>query len=484
MSRNLISLVLLLIALTLTCTSCLRAPRNFCTIRCEKAEEDLDCIEETEMPPEHPMTLEEVIEFALEHNLDIKAQRWQEWAQCEKRREEWLQTLPSLTLNPYWSERNNLLVSSSQSVTNQPPAPPSISTQRQTKTFDATLMWGVLDFGLSYYQSRQEGNRAHLLMQKHLRDRQNLVLDIYKAYYRAAVNKQMLDRARQILAYFKTRAEALQRQEEDRIVSEWVALAHEDRMIDAEIKLYAYENEYRAGLVELMALMGLPPCRTIELAPLELLDFDEPPFDVCELEQQALCSRPELFQQDRQFDVDCDEVRASILRMFPNAQVFGSYNYDGNKFLMHNDWMTVGIKAAWDLLHLPARSHGLYRSKFAAQFTKDMRISMSVAIMSQVHIAHFNVHDSLEQYRLARQAHQVKQRLLDVAVMIEEAGEFNHDEVLGRQVDAIFAELGAFKAYANVSISLEQLANSIGKPLLFLQPGWYEICMLNEHCME
>ena len=36
-------------------------------------------------------------------------------------------------------------------------------------------------------------------MQKHLRDRQNLILDIYKAYYRAVVNKQMLDRARQIL---------------------------------------------------------------------------------------------------------------------------------------------------------------------------------------------------------------------------------------------------------------------------------------------
>ena len=55
--------------------------------------------------------------------------------------------------------------------------------------------------------------------------------------------------------------------------------------------------------------------------------------------------------------------------------------------------------------------------------------------------------------RLAKQAYQVKQRLLDVATMIEEAGEFNHDEVIGRQVDAIFAELNAFKAFANVPIS-------------------------------
>ncbi len=479
-----ITTALLVFLLVLTCTGCLRPARNFCAIRSEKASEDLDRLDETEMPPEHPMTLEEVIEFALRNNLEIQAQRWQEWAQCEKRREEWLQTLPSLTLNPYWSERNNLLIQSSQSVTPQPPAPPSISTQRQTKTFDATLMWGVLDFGLSYYQSRQEGNRAHLLMQKHLRDRQNLILDIYKAYYRAVVNKQMLDRAREILAFFKARAESLQRQEKDRIVSEWVALAHEDRMIDAEIKLFAYENEYRAGLTELMALMGLPPCRTLELAPMELTDFPAPPDDICELEQQALCSRPELYQQDRQLDVDCDEVRASILRMFPNAQVFGSYNYDGNKFLIHNDWMTIGVKAAWDLLHLPARTHGLYQSKFAAQFTRDTRLALSVAVLSQVNIANYNVHDSMEQYRLAKQAYKIKQRLLDVATMIEEAGEFNHDEVLGRQVDAIFAELNAYKAFANVSISLEQLANSIGKPLLFLHPGWYEICVLNTQCME
>ena len=63
-----------------------------------------------------------------------------------------------------------------------------------------------------------------------------------------------------------------------------------------------------------------PLVAPLELVPMELTDFARPAIRYLRIGTGGSLLRPELYQQDRQFDVDCDEVRASILRMFPNAQ--------------------------------------------------------------------------------------------------------------------------------------------------------------------
>ncbi len=416
---------------------------------------------------DHPLGLEEILEIALEYNLDVRLQELEQAAQCEAIAAERLKQLGRFNVYGELKNRNRNTGSSSDSLTDRPPAPPSYSSEQDTKRADLTYVWSALDFGLSYYQTRQETNGALILKQRHLRARQNLILDVYRAYYRAVVARRAMSKSEDLITSLRERLTHVERQVQERTVSEMRGLLQKDRIIDVEIRLYAFENEYRSAMAELQALMGMPPSCPIELAAIEFEPLDIPELDVCDLEWQALTHRPELLSQDMQVCVDADEVRTSILEMYPNVSLFGGYNHDANKFLVFSNWLSIGARLSYDLLSLPSKQHRITQNRWKHWLTKETRLSMSVGVMTQVHLAYINVQETLTQFRLAKELDDVKNRMWELSIKYEEAGQFDPEDVSDHEIEALFAELNAYKAYANVHVALEQLGNTVGRSLMF-----------------
>lgn len=465
--------------------SCLphRMCPDACVIRENNANTDLEEIYEESCLPDHPVTLAEAIQIALDNNLDVRLQQLELAVQCETYMQDMLREIGQLNAFTELRHRNRNTGSSSQSLTNQPPAPPSISSEQDSRVAELHYVFNILDYGLAYYQARQDLDRYQILRQRHLRARQNLVLDVFRAYYRAAVAKRAVDRAENLIADLKKRQAMIQSEVTERAVSELRGLTQEDRIVDIEIKLYAFRNEYRSAMAELQALMGIPPSSQMEIVALVLDNVEIPKVDISDLEWEALTHRPELFGQDFQVWSDMDEIRRSIINMYPSVALFGGYNHDSNKFLLYHNWWTIGIRAAWDLLSLPSKQHTIYKAWYQRWLSEKTRLSMSMGVLTQVHLAYINVEEALEQYQLAREMQSIKGRKYDLSMKMEEAGQFHSDEVMDFEADALFAELQAYKAYANLQIALEQLGNATGRTLRYSEADiGYQIIEVRQYC--
>lgn len=418
-------------------------------------------------------SLNDVIEVALRYNLDVRLQRLEEIVQCEETWAEALRMLPAIETNGDLSWRNKNTAYTSKVVGDTSPIlisrtnAPTISSEQTTRRFDIAPIFNILDFGLTYYKTRQEANRSLMLKQRHLRARQNLILDIYRAYYRTIVAKRAVDKSEQLISLLSSREEAIEKQILQQVIPELEGLINKDRLVEMKIRLQAYENEYRSAMTELLGLMGAGSHCTIALEDPGLLDVQIEKEAICELENQALRYRPELMSQDIQICIDADEIRRNMLRMFPDLAPYYGYYHDGNTFLVFNNWLSVGLRASYDLLSLPSKSRELNKSKYQKLLNRHVRLSMSMGVITQVNLAYVNVEESVAQYELANELRDVKDRLWQLAEKNRLQGQVSEALVLDRQIEALFAEVNAHKSYGNVQIALEQLANAIGRPQYF-----------------
>ncbi|SCA63877.1 Uncharacterized protein SCG7086_BH_00050 [Chlamydiales bacterium SCGC AG-110-P3] len=449
---------------------CCSAKKNkdWCGIRNSNAECDLQLLHECIVLPNSPMTLNNIISIAFERNLDLIIKQHEHAIQKEIACRDMFKMLPSLTLNGELSGRDNRVSKRSLNLGTGVLGSPSQSTEHTTKKFDATLAWSVLDFGLSFYRARQEHNRSLRICLEHQRTRQNLIFDIIREYWKAVVAWRAVEGAEEIITEAQGRREDLERQVRANVLSEIEALRHEDRLISIQIQLQGFEREYLSAKTELAKLMGLPPGQHFDIHTEIVIktEMDEIP-EIDELEQCALYNRPELFAEDMQQHIMADEVRAAFLKFFPNTTLFSSYNYDGNKFIMHNDWLSAGVKVAWNLLSIPENYHNHKSAKQRVCLARESRLKLSIGVMTQVHLAHLRYLNAQAQFDLSDDLSRVKTHLLQAGKREKQFGVIHGDTILDYKIDALFADINQLRAFAEVQISLEQLNNAIGMPLRF-----------------
>ncbi|MEM1282235.1 MAG: TolC family protein [Chlamydiota bacterium] len=449
-------------------------PPNYEHCRNVNADSDLTRIRNNvELNQTVSYSLNDVIDISLRHNLDVRLQRLEETVQCKETWAEALRMLPAIEANGDLSYRNENTAYTSEVIGNTTPIlisrtnAPTISSEQTTRRFDIAAIFNILDFGLTYYKTRQEANKGLMLRQRHLRARQNLILDIYKAYYRTIVAKRAVDKSQKLISLLSAREETIEKQISQQVIPELEGLLNKDRLVEMKIRLLAYENEHRSAMTELLGLMGAGSHCHIELEDPGLASIDVQKEYICDLENQALRYRPELMSQDIQICIDADEVRRSMLRMFPDIAPYYGYYHDGNKFLVFNNWLGVGIRASYDLLSLPSKCKELSKNKYQKMLNRHVRLSMSMGVITQVNLAYINVEESVAQYELANELMDVKSRLWKLAESNRLSGQVSDAYVLDTQIEALFAEVNAHKAYGNVQIALEQLANAIGRPQYF-----------------
>ncbi|MBB63803.1 MAG: hypothetical protein CMO81_01940 [Waddliaceae bacterium] len=469
---KLISKLMLVTVALISLAGCQAYVPDLAGTRAENSAEDLEKIYNGVSVPDHPITLDEIIQLSLHQNLEIRMQQQELAIQHEIKTAEKLKMLPSLTVNGELSYRDKSTASVSESAIDGTPASiASISTDQTQKKYDITAAWSILDFGLSYYRHRREQNRTLLLKLQHQRLQQNLVFDIVRAYWRTIVARKAAEGAELLIELAAQTQVDLRRQIERKIVSEIEGLTNENRLIDMQIKLAIFKNEYNSAKSELAQFMGLSRDSEFELAAAELLPVGQIAVGLGELELEAVQNRPELFAQDVEEQIQLDDVKATLLRMFPNLNLFGALNGNGDSHLVNSNWLSVGAKTTWNLLSIPSILKEKNAIEERAELVRRTRLQESVAVLTQVHLAFINHLDTVEQYRLAKDLYAVKTRLLEAAKKEQAQGVFHGADILEFEVETLFAKINTLKAYAELQVGLERLGNSVGIPLKYLREG-------------
>ena len=341
-----------------------------------------------------PLTLRQCIEIALKNNLQTRLSELELEVQKELETAEALGMLPELNINDNFTARSNTPASSSEKlVANGRTYGASYSEDKAINYLNIDLLFSVLDFGLAYFNTRQQADRAVMTKFRSERAAQNLVFDVVRAYFKVASAQRAQQLASTLIEQCRSRYEQIYKLSQKRQISPSRAFDESRRFIAMEKQLSAYERSYESACVELRTLMGYYPSAVISVdeSPLDHL----PRYDFLPgielMEQIAILKRPELYETDIQKHINVLELRKTILLMFPNVKLYADWSNSTNSFLYNRSWWELGLRAAYNLLRLPsqiARARAYDKQIDTEEFRA---YAQAVAVMAEVRIAHGNM---------------------------------------------------------------------------------------------
>lgn len=377
--------------------------------------------------------------------------------------------LPNLNAHALWSYRTaNTGASSKSLIPTIPPAPPSVSSEQTVNIWDITCTWKLIDFCIAYFRSTAESNKALALEYEYRRNAQNLMLKVVELYWKLAAEKQNVLQADQLTEQGQSLKERV-----ETMMQKGIIAPDSGSRVLAQLSIYQIQMDdqrknYHRVLADFKKNLGLPPDIEIVLTDAlpDVENFELPP--VQELEQMALVNRPDLYSKDLQDLVASDEVHVALIQLFPEVGPFVSANYDANRFLLFNNWTTIGINTAWNLLAMPLRWQEAKLARKQKTLNHYNRLVIALAVLSQVHLSYALYYDDLDRVQRLKDLHSARNRIFQVAaskLRLHALGEMEHFVV---NFDFFTAEADLRRALADVQGSLEQLNNSIGSPLYFM----------------
>lgn len=465
-SRSMALVALCVVApLALAAQGCSNKPMALEELRRKNAPGDLERHKERQLAFTAPLTRRDVVSFALEHNLDAALEERRLEIQKELATGAWLKLLPNLSADLDYTDRSELPASASTTLsTGEMSDEFTFSSPAEQRVWSLNMAFNALDFGIAYNQAEQAENRVTLTEQQLRRTRQNLALDVTRAYWRCAVAQRAARRAQPLIEDIEDRLQRLEGQMDAQIVPQRTGLSARKEMLQMLMQLREYAREYKAARTELGQLMGLAPSTDFELDPVEfsaLEDYER--YDLPALEEEALLSRPELYQQDQEARIARDETHIAMMRLLPSPNTYFKHSWDDNPHLLSHHWHTLGVRAAWDLLSIPQNISGYRIAKMREELTEQRRAAVGVAVLTQVHLALIQYHDAALGAVDAAELKAVQADLVDVTRSMVEQGKASGSDLLNARLDAFFAEREYAQAFAAYRIQQEQIRNSVGR---------------------
>ncbi|HSK39083.1 MAG TPA: TolC family protein [Arenibaculum sp.] len=416
-------------------------------------------------PVTGPITLEEAVARALKYNLDRRLAVMDAALQQRQLDVASYDMLPRLTASAGYTSRNKETYSISRDRAGVPSdvSDATTSVDQDRATAELALSWNILDFGVSYYQAKQQADRVLITEERRRRVVHSIVQQVRAAYWQAASAQRLQGAVQPVLAEARGALENARAVERQRLRPLLDVLRYQKALVEVVRQLETIEQDLAISKSQLAALMNMPPGETFEIAePVRPLDLPRVPLEVEQMETLALLNRPELREEAYQKRVTALEARKALLRLLPGLSLSGSLNYDGNSFLVNNTWAEAGTRVTWNLLNLLS-APAVMRVQEAQQELADMRrLALSMAALTQVHVGYRQYLRAVDQFERASLLQDIEQRIYENIRILSEDSAERELERIRAGASAIAAELARDRAYADVQNSVSALYVSLG----------------------
>ncbi len=415
-----------------------------------------------------PVTLNDALRYADRYNIDVWVAARERQFQSELVTHALLKLLPELRVGGESSRRSEYDAARSVSLqSGEESLEPSYSAEKDVRRWNISTTWSMIDFGISFFRMRQQASREQIAAERERRLRQNLALEVTRAYWQAVTARAVARRADCVDAEVIGTLEGLRAEMEARTISEVEGLQRETALLEQQEELQRYRRAYLSARAELATLMGLPPGTLLTLAEVDL-SVEPPPIelDLSELEWEALRSRPELYEKDLEVAISRDEARVTLAQMFPNLSLFWRYEGDRNRYLFFDEWQQAGMNVSWNLLALPAQWQQHRALELQTDLIGKRRMAVAVAILTQLHLAAIDCAQADEEHRLRRDIAEKHQRLLAAMAAAAEEGTSHAGQTLEHKLKQIKAQARSLGSLANLMIARARVENTVGRNLV------------------
>lgn len=447
-------------------TGCSVAPRAITPqeVR-DRVENDKAGMYEGQTPIEAPITMEEAVARALKFNLDYRLKKIESALAMGLTDYAKFDMLPQIVASAGYQHRNNLSGGVSVGILDgQVSERPTSSDERNFHTNGIEFSWNVLDFGVSYYRARQQGDQFLIAEERRRKVVQNILQDVRAAYWRALGAQRLNAQADDILQRAAVALNRSREAETQKIIPPGVALAYQRALLDATTLL----NQRRQDLVfakrELAALMNVPPDVDFQIAEASEMALPAAPRgkDIGKLEDMALLQRPELREEDFRKRISADEARKQVLSVLPNFTLGFGPQRTSNDYTYYKSWSQGSANVAWNLMRLASGPALKDVEQFQEKTDATRRMALSMAILTQVRVGAERYAMALEDLRLADQAAQVDTRLAAYTKASVSSKLDSELEFVRTQARAVLGAYQRANAYANAHIAFGRLYNSLG----------------------
>lgn len=429
----------------------------------QRAKSDLASMFKNQEALQGPLTLHEAMARAVKYNLEARLKIMEEALAQRQVDLATFDMLPRMAMSAGYAGRSNVSASSSQSIlTNTQSLEPSTSQDRDRDVADLTMVWNVLDFGVSYVNAKQQGDQRLIVQERRRKVVQTIIQDVRSAYWRAVAAERLLAQIDALMARVDQAKANSQQLGEQRLGDQIATLNYQRALIEATRQLEEQRRALSLAKTELGALINLAPGTKLTLAASNDYSVPELKVDLATLEQQALASRPELREQDYQARISAAEVRKSMLRMLPGLEFSAGGHYDSNSFLSNQSWADYGVKITWNLFNVISAPAAINVAKAGEQVVEARRQAMSMAVLAQLYVANANYNEARRQFATSQQLVSLDGQIVEQLRNRHQAQGIGELELIQGELNALQADLRRDLAYAELRNSYGQVFASAG----------------------
>ena len=429
----------------------------------DRVKSDTERMYTDQAPITAPISMEEAVARALKYNLDYRLKKMESALAMGLTDHASYDMLPQLVASAGYRERSNYSGGTSIGILDgQVSDRPTSSDERSHSLRGIEFSWNALDFGVSYYRARQQGNQFLIAEERRRKVVQNMLQDVRAAYWRALGAQRLNAQADDILQRASLALSRSREAETQKIIPPGLALAYQRALLDATTLLNQRRQDLEFAKRELAALMNVLPGADFVLAEAVETQLPVAPKDIGKLEEMSLLQRPELREEDYRKRISADEARKQILGMLPGITLNYGRQHDSNRLLYNNSWSEGGLSLAWNLMRLVALPSMKNAQKYQEQTDEARRMALSMAILTQTRVSAERYRMALEDFRLADQASQVDTRLAAFTKASVTAKLESELEAIRTQARAVLGAYQRANAYANAHIAFGRLYNTLG----------------------
>lgn len=429
----------------------------------QRAQSDLQSMFKDQEPLSGPLTLHEAMARAVKYNLEGRLKVMEEALAQRQVDLATFDMLPRMALSAGYAGRDNISASSSESVqTGTQSLEPSTSQDRDRRVADLTMVWNVLDFGVSYISAKQQGDQRLIVQERRRKVVHTIIQDVRSAYWRAVAADRLLSQIDSLMARVDQARSNSQRLSEQRIGDPIQALSYQRALIEATRQLEEQRRALSLAKTELATLINLPMGSDLSLAASNDYPVPELKVDLDRLSQEALANRPELREQDYQARISAAETRKAMLRLLPGLEFSAGGHYDSNSFLVNQSWADYGVKVTWNLFNVLSAPASIDVAKAGQEVAAARRQAMSMAVLAQLYVANANFNEAQRQFQTSQQLAQLDSQIADQMRNRYKAQGIGELELIQGELNALQADLRRDLAYAELRNSYGQLFASVG----------------------
>ena len=437
----------------------------------KSANEDIKKISEIKeqneiLQKELEIDLYTAIALAIENNKDLKVKLFETALADRKIKDVKFDMLPTMSANAGYTGSEKYQSSTSATVGTDDKAATkgttfSTSRNRDVVARDIGFAWNALDFGLSYIRAGQTGDRYLIAKEIEKKAANNIAREVIRSYWNALSAEKLIKKYDPLIEKVKVALNDSQKIEEMLLQKPMDALLYQKELLDIKRALITQRQTLINSKVELGALMGLLPDQEYNLVktdePINILDMN-----IKSMEKHALVNRAELLENRYQERISVAETKVGLRSLLPSFNINAAYTSSSNDYLQNKTNFEFGSSVGANLLNVFRAPTIKKVNEANTEIIKEQRLALSMAVLSQVHLANIDYQMSTEEYDTSEKYLNVSTKIADQVRNAQKIARFGELELIREEASTLVAELRRDIAFAKMQHSIAQVYTSVG----------------------